>query len=823
MAISELKPEQLKKQFPEGLFPFATTQDLSPLDTIIGQERALRAMELALGIQSSGYNIFVTGASGTGRTTIVRDILNQFAEKQPVPSDWVYVYNFTDPDSPEAFPLPAGMGKEFQWDMDQLILTLKREIKRAFSSENYDEQKMIILNRTNEQKRKLIQQLDEEAKRLGLQIQSTPMGFQTIILKEGKPIKPEDYEQLAPEEKEDISQRIQLLENKIAETVRALTRMDMEAQKSLKTLNERVAGFVTQQYVDELKEKYQEHKQIIRYLENVSRDIINNITEFLTEVEKEEQKAPVEMERRSHFKRYKVNVVVDNRHLTGAPVIDETNPTYNNLIGRIEKHAVFGTYMTDFTMIKAGSLLRANGGYLMVDAHQILKNPFVYDALKRAIKNKEIRIEDVSELYGFISSAVIKPQPIPLDVKVILIGSSLIYYLLQAYDEDFSKIFKIRADFDYETHSVPETITRYAQFIKKVVDEEQLLPFDRSAVREVIIYGHRLVEDQKKISLQLGRIVGILREASYWARQDQQEIVSAEHVQKAVTEYEFRHNLVEEKIQEMIERDIYRIQVDGEAIGQINGLAVLNVGNYSFGRPNRITAKTYIGNEQVVHIERKARLSGKIHDKGVYVFSGFFNSKFGSHIPLSFSASLTFEQSYSTIDGDSASSTELFALISSLAEVPIKQGIAVTGSVNQNGEIQAIGGINEKIEGFYRVCKAKGLTGEQGVIIPRSNVAHLMLKDEVIQAVAEGKFHIWAIDTVEDGLEILTGLPAGERNARGRFPRNTLYHRVEQNLKKLARRADAFRKTIASANKKKEEKKPTRQEEERENANDEGS
>ncbi len=819
MSITELKPEQLKKHFPLESFPFETTQDLPPLEAVIGQDRALRAMKLALGIQSSGYNIFVTGTSGTGRTTIVKDILNRFAQNRSVPNDWVYVYNFTDPDSPAAFHLPAGMGKEFQWDMDQLISTLKREIKRAFSSENYDEQKMIIINRTNEQKRKLIQQLDEDAKRLGLQIQSTPMGFQTIILKEGKPIKPEDYEKLAPEEKEAISQRIQMLENKIAETVRALTRMDMEAQKSLNTLNERVASFVTEQYVNALKEKYRNHAQILHYLDNVSRDIINNINEFLSEVEKEAQKPTVDLERRSHFKRYKVNVVVDNRHLTGAPVIYETNPTYNNLIGRIEKHAVFGTYMTDFTMIKAGSLLRANGGYLMVDAQQLLKNPFVYDALKRAIKNKEIRIEDVSELYGFISSAVIKPQPIPLDVKVVLIGSSLIYYLLQAYDEEFAKIFKIRADFDYETDSDQHTIHQYARFIKKVVDEEQLLPFDRSAVREVILYGHRLVEDQKKISLQFGRVVSIIREASYWAHQNGQTVVSAAHVQKAILEYEYRHNMIEEKIQEMIERDIYRIQVEGEAVGQINGLAVLNVGNYRFGRPNRITAKTYIGNEQVVHIERKARLSGKIHDKGVYVFSGFFNSKFGRHMPLSFSASLTFEQSYSVIDGDSASSTELFALISSLAEVPIKQGIAVTGSVNQNGEIQAIGGVNEKIEGFYRVCQAKGLTGEQGVIIPRNNVDHLMLKDDVIQAVAEGKFHIWAIDTVEDGLEILTGLPAGERDRRGRFPRATIYHRVEQNLKKLAKRADAFRKKISGDNKKKAAEKPPTKSEKEDNNN----
>ena len=810
MAITELSAEQLKREFPLEWFPFETTHDLQSLEGIIGQERALRAIELAMGIQSPGYNLFVSGVPGTGRTTIVRDILQNIAAQRPVPNDWCFVYNFVDPDSPQAISLPPGKGREFQHDMEQLIATLKTEIKRAFSSDHYDEQKLILLNRTNDQKRKLIQQLDEEARRLGLQIQSTPMGFQTVILKDGKPIQPEDYEQLSPEEKEEINRRIQEMEVKIAETVRALTRLDKETQKSLQTLNERVAGFVADQYINDLEEKYRDHPQVVRYLKAVRKDIIDNIMEFLAEIDKEEQKPLPEPERRSHFKRYKVNVVVDNSQLEGAPVIYETNPTYNNLIGRIEKFAIMGTYMTDFTMIKAGSLLRANGGYLMVDVYQLLRNPFAYDSLKRAIKNREVRIEDVAELYGFVSTTGIKPQPIPLDVKVVLIGTNLMYYFLQAYDEDFSKIFKVRADFDYETDASQQTIHQYAQFIKKVVEEEKLLPFHKDAVREVILYGHRLVEDQKKVSLKFDRIVSIIREAHFWAKQAGATAVREEHVQKAIQEYEYRNRLVEDKIQEMIERDIYRIQVDGKAVGQINGLSVISIGNYSFGRPNRITAKTYIGNDNVVHIERKARLSGKLHDKGVYILSGFFNSKFGSHIPLSFSASITFEQSYSMIDGDSASSTELFALISSLAEVPIKQGIAVTGSVNQNGEIQAIGGVNEKIEGYFRVCQAKGLNGEQGVIIPRSNVEHLMLKPEVVQAVQEGKFHIWAIDTVEDGLEILTGLPAGERNKRGQFPRNSIYYRVEQNLKKLARRADQFRKKISESEAKpaREKKKP---------------
>ncbi len=808
MSIRHLSASELQKTISDATLNFETTADLPALDTIIGQQRALSALDIGMEIESSGYNVFATGFSGTGRTTIIKQVLHQVAAKRPVPDDWCYVYNFSDPDAPMALNLPAGMGRELQDDMEQLINTLKRELKRAFSSDEYNEQRMVLLNRTNEQKRKLLEQLDEEARKLGIQIQSTPMGFQTIILKEdGTPLPPEEYEKLSDEEKERIRQKIQHIETRIAETIRALAKLDMEVNKSLNVLNERVASFVVEQYTGELLEKYQRLPHVIRYLNAVMHDIINNIPEFLMEMEKEEQKVPPqETERRSYFRRYKVNVVVDNRHLKGAPVIYETNPIYNNLIGRIEKFAIFGTYITDFTLIKAGSLLKANGGFLIVDALNLLRQPFVYDALKRAIKNREIRIEDVAELYGFLSPATIKPQPIPLNVKVVLIGNRMIYSLLRAYDEDFSKIFKIRADFDYETKASEDTVFQYAQFIKKVSEEEGLKPFHRDAVKEIIKYGHRLVEDQEKISLQFGRIVNLIREAHYWAGKNGNGVISAEDVQKAIREYEFRHSLVKEKIQEMMERDIYRIQVDGQEIGQINGLAVLNMGDFTFGKPNRITAKTYIGNDNIVNIERKANLSGKIHDKGVYVFTGFFNSKFGTHMPLSFSASITFEQSYSLIDGDSASSTELFALISSLAQVPIKQGIAVTGSVNQNGEIQAIGGVNEKIEGFFQVCKAKGLTGEQGVIIPSANVKHLMLKDEVVEAVKAGQFHIWAIDTVEEGLEILTGIPAGERDSKGKFPKDTIYYRVEQRLIELARTAEKFRKKISGGEEKKKKK-----------------
>ncbi|RMF61930.1 MAG: ATP-binding protein [Calditrichaeota bacterium] len=802
MAITRLSAEKLRRKIGKKALPFNTTDDLQPLDSIIGQERALKALKLALEVDASGYNVFVTGFSGTGRTTIIEKILRDYAAKQPVPNDWCYVYNFLDPDAPRALSLPAGKGNELKADMEHLISTLRQEFKRAFTSEHYENQKAIIMNQINQEKREILQRLEEEAKSLGLQVQPTPMGIRTVIMRNGKPLTQEEFEQLPSEEKEAIARNIEILEGKIAETLRLLARVDMAAQKTLRQLDRDVAGFLAEQYVNEIKEKYQDFSQVLQYLDAVREDIVSNSSEFLAELDREADESKPKPQN-NLFKRYKVNVVVDNSDLQGAPVIHETNPTYNNLIGRIEKYPVSGTFVTDFTMIKPGSLLKANGGYIMMDALDVMTTPFVYEALKRSLKNKQVRIEDINEVYGTLALASLKPQPIPLKVKVVLIGWNRVYQVLRKYDDDFPKIFKIRADFDYETDSTPKAIQQYARFVKKVIDEEKLIPFHREAVEEIIQYGHRLASDQKKISLEFGQIVKIIQEATFWAREKGSNIVRAEDVEKAVQEYEYRHSLYKEKIQEYIQRNIHKIIVTGEAVGEINGLSVYDLGDISFGKPSRITAKTYIGNENFVNIERKAGLTGKIHDKGTYILSGFFNSKFGEYMPIAFSGSLAFEQSYSRIDGDSASSTELYALLSSLSGVPIKQGIAVTGSVNQNGEIQAIGGVNEKIEGFYEVCKFKGLTGEQGVIIPRSNVDDLMLKSEVREAVKEGKFHIWAIDTVEDGLKLLTGKTAGRRGKSGRFTRNSIYDLVEKRLKEFAYRADNYRKLLGETKKKK--------------------
>lgn len=801
MAITELQPQQLRKVINLKSFPFETTDSINPLDSVIGQERAIRAIKLALEMEHSGYNVFVTGMSGTGRTTIVRDILKNLAKKKSVPDDWVYVYNFQERDLPRALRLPPGKGKVFKDEMQELIETLKKAIPATFDSAEYEKQNSAIMAKNTERKRELMNQLDADAKALEIQIQSTPAGFQTIVLKNNKPMSAEEYEQLTEKEKEEINNRLAIIQDKINAAVREVVRLDREAQQAIRRLNEKIAAYIVNRYISEIKSDFKKVDEVVKYLDEVGRDIITNINDFLSQTRKESEQEGEAVSSVDHFKRYQVNVLIDNSLTKGAPVIYEPNPTYNNLFGRIDKQIIMGAQVTDHTLIKPGSLHRANGGYLMTEAFHVLTNPYVYDSLKRVIKTKEIRIEDVSELYGFISSAGIRPQPIPANLKLILIGWNEVYYLLQAYDQDFGKIFKIRADFDYEIDSTQDSIYKYSQFISKVCKEEKLLPFHRKAVREVIYFGNRLVEDQKKISLRFGSLVGIIREAEHYARREKEKVVTDRHVKKAVAEAEFRQSMIQEKVLEIYKRNIYKIDVTGEKVGEINGLSVSEIGEFSFGRPSKITAKTYIGNENVVNIDRKARLSGKFHDKGLLILTGFFNFKFGQYIPPAFSASLTFEQSYSMIDGDSASSTELYALISSLSGVPIKQGIAVTGSVNQNGEIQAIGGVNEKIEGYYRVCKNKGLTGKQGVIIPRSNMDNLMLKDEVINAIQAGKFKIWAVDTVEDGLKILTGKEAGERQKNGKFPANTIYYLVENQLKTYAKRASEFRKAIGGKKK----------------------
>lgn len=805
----DVKISDLRKEIDLKALNFKTTEEVKPLETVIGQDRAVRAINFGLAMENNSYNIFVTGIRGTGRTTIVKDLLHKNAAKKTKPHDWLYVYNFENPDQPTALHLNSSNAKHLITKFHRLIKNLKNALTTAFESDDYVKQKTLILEESQKKKREMFINLEREAANLNIKIQSAPAGFQTIPVFDKKPLDEVRFQQLPERERLNIEKNITHVQKKLQTMIREATRLDRAAEEELQQLNEGTARFIVEANFDDLKEEFKGNNAILKYLNDVIKDIVQNVPAFLniSSADKDQAHASEQIEMR-RIDKYKINRVVDNTNSKGAPVIYENNPTYNNLFGRIEKKSYMGYLYTDYTMIKAGSLLNANGGYLILDIEQLMRNPFVYDALKRALRNRCLVIEDVSELYGFMTSTALRPSPIPINVKVIIIGQSSAYHLLHRYDEDFRKIFKIRADFDYEVKASKRNLQRYVQFIARVAKEENLIPFNAAAVAEIITRAYRLVDHQQKLSIRFAEIVRILRESSYLAGERGGKFVQAKDVLQALEEEKYRRNLSEEKIQDAIEEKTLLVDVKSSQIGQINGLAVYNLGDYSFGKPNKITAATYIGTKGIINIEREAQLSGKLHDKGLLILSGYFAARFGDRIPLAFSASLTFEQSYGYIDGDSASCAELYALLSSLSQIPIFQGIAVTGSINQKGEVQAIGGVNEKIEGFYDVCKNQRLTGKQGVIIPCANVKHLMLRSDIIEAVKNKIFHVWAVDHIEDGIRLLTGVPAGNLRKDGKFTDGSIFARVQERITEFAKNTRSFRRQFE-----KEEKKDTNDEE----------
>jgi len=792
----ELSYKELRKEFDLSGFEYNTTEELSRVEEIIGQDRAVRAIEFGLNIESPGYNIYVSGMSESGRTSIVKNILQKVASKKNPPPDWCYVNNFEVSDQPLAISLPPGKGKVFKKDMKELIDTLKKEIPKAFRSDEYKERREGLLSEYEKQKKTILSQTEQRAREKGFKIIRTPFGFTTIPVKEnGEPLKEEEYQSFSQQEKERIENDMALIQREIAQTFEKMNELDKKSKDALNKFNREVIGFVVKRHVDILKKKYSGFPPVVEYLNQVARDIVNNMDKFFEE-ERPSSGIKIPEVGEDFFIRYQVNLIVDNSQTKGAPIIIETNPTYGNMFGRIERKVQFGVFVTDFTKIKAGAIHRANGGYLVVNVERVLMYPFVWDTLKRALQEKQVKIEDIAEQYGFVSTAALKPEPVPLDVKVVMIGRNFIFNLLHYYDENFRKIFKVRADFDWETKSDKRTVTQCAKFLCRLCNEEKLRHFDKTGISAILEYSSRLAEDQRKFSLLFGRIANIAREANYWAQVAGNRYITRENVEKALEEMEYRSNMINSKIKEMIEEGTLYIDTDGAKVGQVNGLSVYSYGEFMFGKPSRITAQTFMGDKGVINIEREAKLSGKTHDKGVLILSGYLGGKYGVRAPLSLSATLTFEQSYSYVEGDSASAAELFAILSSLSNLPIKQGIAVTGSVNQKGEIQPIGGVNEKIEGFFEACKKKGLTGEQGVIIPRSNVKNLMLKKEVVEAVKQGKFHIYPISTVDEGMEILTGYPAGERGPDNLFPEGTVNRKVEDKLFYLLREQEKLKKMV---------------------------
>lgn len=802
MAI-KLKAEEVYKRCEEIIFNFETTKEVEPLTGTIGQDRAIASLEFGLNLPSKGFNIYALGAPGTGKMRAIRTLLSEKAKKEPVPPDWCYLYNFKNPDAPIAVSLPAGKAVEFQKDMENLINTLKIEIPKAFESKEYDKQRNKILEDFQQKQKEWFSTVEEEARSKGFAIRKALAGLIIVPLKrDGEPLTEEEFQSLDIDTRKRIDEIGKMLQEKLDDVVRAVKEAEKIVKEMLLRLERQIALEVIEQPIEELKKKYSFNEKILSYLDAVKEDILTNIQDFKISEETVPPMPPfMKIQREVSFAKYSVNVLVDNSTTEGAPVVYEPNPTYLNLFGRIEYKIQYGMAITDFTMIKPGSLHKANGGYIVIDALALIKNLFSYDSLKRALRSKEIRIEDVWEQYRLITTTTLRPEPIPLNVKVILTGTPFLYYILYNYDDEYRELFKVKADFDIRMPRTEENIMKYAQFVALCQKEEDLLPFHRSAVAKIVEYGSRLAEHQEKLSTQFSSIADLIREAHFWAKKEGKDTVYAEHVNKALEQKVYRSASIEEKLRELILEDVLIVETSGKKVGQINGLAVIDLGDYSFGKPSRITARTYLGKAGIVNIERETKMSGKIHEKAIMILSSYLWSKYAIKKPISLSASLTFEQLYEMIEGDSATCAELYALLSSIGEIPLKQNIAVTGSMDQRGEVQPVGGINEKIEGFFELCKIRGLDGTHGVIIPRRNMKHLMLKEEIQKAIKEGAFHIYAIDYAEEGLEILTDMPAGELQPDGTYPEGTINYII---MKKLEEMSELLKKREKEEEKKNE-------------------
>lgn len=765
--MRELTAENLKRHIDPDLLGFETTDDVEPLKDLIGQERAKDAMEFGLKIKQKGYNIFITGLTGTGKSSFAVSSVSEVASSEKVPDDWVYVFNFDKPSQPIAINLRPGDGKRFKNDMKDFVEQLQREIPKAFNSKAYDLQKNEIVKKFQDRKNQLIQELNDLAKNFGFVLKETKTGIVSIPVVDGKQISNEEYELLDDEKRKEIEAKAANFEEKALQIWKDIQNIDKETRDAVHELDNNVGLMAVGHLIDDLRDKYAQYDGVMRYLDSLQRDILENIDNFRSD-DDEDSQFPFIMRKNKKdvFKKYSVNLFVDNSNTNGAPVVVEYNPNYNNVLGNIEYESDFGVAITDFTKIKAGALHKANGGYLILQAKDVLTYPYVWDAIKRTLKTDKIVIENVASSYGLLSISSLKPEPIDLNVKVILIGTPYLYYILYNYDDDFKKLFKVKVDFNDVMDLSEENILKMASFIKKHCVEENLRPFHKTGVAKVIEYSTRISEDQNKLSTQFNDIVEILYESNIWAEIEGNKVVMAHNVEKAIMEKTKRVNMIEEKYIEYFKDGTFLMDVDGEKVGIVNGLSVINLGDYQFGKPSRITVTTYPGEEGVVNIERETKMSGHIHDKGVMIITGFIGNRYALDFPLTLSARICFEQLYEGVEGDSASSTELYGLLSSLSDIPIRQEIAVTGSVNQFGVIQPVGGVTHKIEGFYKLCKVKGLTGRQGVIIPEQNAINLVLDDEIIDACRMGKFHIYTVNTIDEGMEILTGHKMSDINER---------------------------------------------------------
>ena len=800
--VKELDATQLRYTCDASSFRFKTTTELEPLDQIIGQERAIDALKLGLGIKDAKnrYNIYVAGDPGTGKMSAVELFLTRASADEPKPPDLCYVHNFDTPYTPRYLELPAGKGCQLRTDLEHHVDRLKREIPKVFESDEFKARSKKSNDRYGKKRTTLLEEMEKRARELGFAVQRTPIGINTLPLHEnGEPLSQEEYAALPEKKRKEIRGRQGQVQTLIQEQIQDVARLDEEREAEIKKLAKEAVLFMIEPHFAQLNDRYEGLEKVIVFLESVKTDVVENLETFQNSGAAKKSPFPFPVPQTDPFKKYSVNVLVDNAKTEGAPVIVEQNATYPNLFGSIERRVQMGVAVTDFTMIKPGSLHRANGGYLVLNANNLFRLGISWEALKIALKRREIHIEDPWQMLGYSTTEGLRPEPLPFRIKLVIIGSPYIYEILYHYDEDFSKLFSVKADFGTEMDRTPEREQELARFLSACCTQEPtVLPFEPSGVAKMIEYATELTGDQTKLSCQFGKLVSIVKEASYWARTGGSNRVSGDHMKQALGKRDFRHDRIDAKIREMIERGTIFVDTVGERAGQLNGLAVLQMGDYTFGKPSRITATVHAGKAGLVDIEREAKLGGKTHTKGIMILKGFLGERFAQERPLSFSASLAFEQSYSMIDGDSASSTELYAILSALANAPIRQGLAVTGSVNQKGEIQPIGGVNEKIEGFYRVCKAKGLTGDQGVLIPTANVGNLMLCEEVVEAVEAGRFHVYPVSTAEEGIEVLTGVPAGELLEDGTYPEDSLFGRA-------AARIEAIHEVLKASGKDEEE------------------
>lgn len=749
------------------------------------QERGFQAIEFGISIKKKGFNIYVSGDSGTGKTSSVKKYLEDIAEKMPVPDDICYVYNFETPDEPRLIMMPAGEGEILVKDMADMLDYFQYQIPRQLESENFEMKKGEVVRWYQEESEKNYKEIEAKAQKLSFTLKSTQGGLVINPLVKGESIGKEEFDKLTDEEKDIIRKNEEQLQEKLIAFFHKERVLEKEYKEKMNSLRQNMVRLIFAEPITELKKKYKKNKGLEVYIKSLENHVLENFEEFFVFRDITEGKQEAQNYEMPDFKEYKINLLINNKNLKGAPVIYETNPTFQNAMGYFEYEEVHNSIFTDFTKMKPGSLHRANGGFLIIQANDILKNYYSWTALKRAMRNRMLKMDDVDVDFKYRVNIFPKPEAIPLNVKLIMIGDDYVYSLLYSYDDDFNRIFRVKADFESTTEVNTDNTDSLIRFIARVVQEDKLHDFDMSAIQRILCYSSRNAEDQKKYTIRANEIVDIIVESDFWAKMDKKKTVSVDSVKKAIQHKEKRHSRIKERYYESIEREHILINVKGQETGMINGLAVYSIGDYSFGIPSRITAKVFAGRRDIINIDREVRLSGAIHDKGAMILAGYLGDLFAQDKPISFSASIAFEQSYGGVDGDSASSTELYALLSALSEVPIKQHIAVTGSVNQMGDIQPIGGVNEKIEGFFEICRIKGLTGNQGVIIPIQNVENLNLNDDVIEAVEEGIFTIYAIKNIREGIEILTGVPAGTKMKKGGFTKDSIFDRVDRRIKKL--------------------------------------